>query len=311
MEMKKGIFFSILSIILVTMLISGIFIAVNYELSDNFDNEKKQIQIMNRIVKNIDNDLGKAAHIITFRALLAQLTRITENGTYINDYEEAFNELAFNGTLYGEANEFMENNTFYDWLNNFNERIKNSNFEINLEFIDFTVTQNSPWTIEGVISTNLSLTHKKGYASWNKVLNSTESISLIGFEDPISTVETYGRILLSIEPSNVTNWDASQVKNAMETGIFIASNKGSNYLNRLEGSLSPNSNGIEYFVNPSDLSGAGLEALIYNRSYVDHEYWGSSEPTIYSISGITNSGYPTFKLDNETVYAYNLENNTY
>ena len=309
--MKKGMFFSILGIILVLFLLSGLFITVNYQLSDNFDNEEKQIKIMNNIVENINTDLEKATYIILFRSLLTQLNYVTENGTYIDDLGSNFKELAFNGTLNGVEDKYMVNNTFNRWESNFKEGIKDSNLNIDLEFISFKVEQFSPWAISGIINANLNVTHDKGYASWYKNINVTGSMSIIGFEDPVSIVESYGRIVQPIIPTNTTSWDIANFKYAMENQEYIASERAPNYLQRLEGDFNEDENGIEYIVNPDELDDADLYTLIYNRSAIDHIYWSTGTVDVYRVDTISNGGYPTFRLDNETAEAYNIDNDIY
>ena len=127
-------------------------------------------------------------------------------------------------------------------------------------------------------------------------LNTT--LKITSFEDPLYTVETYGRVISIIQEANITdfvvNGNTSNLTNHIDNSYYIPSTSAPSFLMRLKGNISNSTNGIESLVNLKKLESVGITPEV--KSCVDYIYFSSDDPTNWQI----NNTFNWFRLDNES-----------
>ena len=98
--------------------------------------------------------------------------------------------------------------------------------------------------------------------------------------------------------------DVSNLQKHVDNSLYINSSLAPSFLDRLQGKLSANANGIESLVNLQKLSNQGLS--ISSKSVVDYIYFSSNNPSSYNINGMYN----WFRLDNDHLDIYKVRNLT-
>ena len=307
---KKAMFFTIIAILLVTSSILSFTLITHYT---NY-NKMKVVEIraytMNNFIHNIERDMERAIYISGFRALVSIDNYIITNGTFVSDVDAVFFEAMTNGTINGIEQPVMVNQTIIDWQNKIIKKAEDAGLIVNITIFNIDIEHNSPWEIKVSAMMNFSLTDSFNTAYWkrdNVVISNY--IDITGFEDPVFSLNTGGLITRTIEKSNVTQWNVTTLKQHLSLGTYVNNTNAPSFLMRLENNLAPSPYGIESLVNTNELIIYGIQ--VKNETSVDYLYWGSGGINNTRIDGITNSGYPFFKLDNDHVTFYRVENNTY
>ena len=94
--------------------------------------------------------------------------------------------------------------------------------------------------------------------------------------------------------------DVSNLKKHVENSYYINSSLAPGFLNRLQGKLSSNANGIESLVNLQKLSNQGI--TIKSKSVVDYIYFSENNPVSYPIIGMQN----WFRIDEAHLDIYDV-----
>ncbi len=274
---KKGIFFTLIGILLSALVL----LTISYEYSyQNFYKEEAvtyRINSINNDMKSITNDLSREIYIGGFRTLLGMQDYIDENGEFFNNSREAFKEILITGKYQNKSISIMKNSSLNDWMNRIINEMKIGGIKTQINISKVNVYQNSPWSVAVNITAFISLNDNELSATLNKTVESSNSISIMGLEDPIFTIYSYGRINREIQRSNITNF----VQNGNTTGLltelndrlYLSSQTAPDYLMRLEGNLSNSTYGIESLVNITELTNVGLSTK--DKSIVDYIYFSN------------------------------------
>jgi len=95
---KKGIFFTMIAIALLSLfLASSTFLTLSYDR----ETVTSRVETMNNFVFSLEEDLDRKIFISGFRIIFLFEKRMVENGTYITNVNDSFNEAFFNGTING------------------------------------------------------------------------------------------------------------------------------------------------------------------------------------------------------------------
>ena len=136
---------------------------------------------------------------------------------------------------------------------NIQEKADKMNLNLELKNIQVSVTQEDPWNLVTLLQTNLNLTDKTKLASWYKPEQIKAYVSIEDFEDPLYFVSTNGKISTQInktiyEENYVNAGDVSNLTNHLSEKLYASNPNAPSFIDRLEGNLVPNENGIESFV---------------------------------------------------------------
>jgi len=300
---KRGMFFMILAIVLVTFLIFSLtffsFVKDRGAIEDRIDT-------LNGFVFAAEEDLERRLFISGFRMIFLFEKRIIEQGEYIDDTENRFNELFYNATLYGESfPDIMSGATLGDIEDELEGKANKIGANLSLYNANLVVTQDDPWNVKVSLNAELFIDDISGLASWNRTLVSEALVPVEGFGDPIYSVSTNSLVFENITRSPYV-FDPADVANLRDHTLgsfYIASpNNAPSFLQRLEGDLTSDLNGIESLVNLDRLVSAGV-IVDPSRSDIDFEYFGVSS----NECAVSPAGMPSwFKLNSNRVADYQV-----
>ena len=182
---KKGIFFTFMSILLVTVLMLAF-------SSDVYITSKNRIPVIKSRIKTADNYLKslegayleRALYVSSYSAMESLTSYINQTtGLLMNEAELniKFKEAVLNGTIDGSSLGNMQNNTFIYRLEEMEEMSQEAlhittNFNKYYEDIDTIIFQDEttvPWQVAVNLTLNFSV--DAGIALWNK----TKDVSII------------------------------------------------------------------------------------------------------------------------------------
>ncbi len=274
---KRGIFFTLIGILLSALVL----LTISYEYSyQNIYREEAityRVNSINNDMKSITNDLPREIYIGGFRTLLGMQNYIDENGRFFNNSKEAFKEIFLTGFYQNKSINIMENSSLNDWKSRIIKEMRTDEINAVINVTNVSVYQNNPWSIMVNVTAFISLKDNELSVTLNKTVKSSNSISIIGLEDPIFTIYSYGRISREVQKSNLTEFvhedNTTGLMTELKNKLYIQSSTAPDYLMRLEGNLSNSTYGIESLVNITELTDVGLPAR--EKSIVDYIYFSN------------------------------------
>jgi hypothetical protein len=300
---KKAMFFTVLTITILSVFVLGYSI---YFINDERVSINKRVDTMNNFVSMVEDDLPRKLHISGFRSIFLFEKRIVESGSYIDDVNERFNELFFNGTLYGADEELMNGITFSEISESYNDAGNKINVNVSFSNPVVNVSQEDSWRIKVSIVMDVLIMDKSSLALWNRSYVGEDYVSIEGFEDPIYLLNSNGLIAHPINQTVysvfVNGGNVSNLLSHTENGYYKNSTTSPSFLQRLEGDLSANENenGIESLVYLPDFSTQGISTN--TKSVVDYIYFSLNNPEFSDVAGMPS----WFKLDNAHLDDYGL-----
>jgi hypothetical protein len=288
---RKGMFFTIIVIVLISILI------LSYTLYS-------QVETMSNFIVSMEKDLSRQLYVSGFRSIFVIEKSILENGQFISDLNASTIELFINGSFHGIPQTVMVGATFPDIVDSIKINSEKMGIDTSLSLISFEFLQTNPWSVEARAKILFEIKDNGNLAMWNKTETITTQILVEKFEDPLYSVSTNGWVSNNITRSSFTNFvsgnDITNLSAHALGSFYIASSDAPSFLDRLEGKMSPNVNGIESLVNLQKLSSQGL--VIQDKSVVDYIYFSSSNPSKQHILGMPS----WFKLDNSHLDTYQV-----
>lgn len=288
---KKAMFFTILAIALLFLFLASYTL---YSVVEDRKAIQKRIETLNNFVFSIEQDLPRQLYVSGFRAIFLSGKRITDTGGYIDDSTLRLEELLLNGTIYGTPQPLMKGANLSGIQDSLNEKASKINANVALSNPSLAVSQEDPWHVKFALETDLAIKDNTDLASWNRTTTIATYVPIENFIDPIYFVNTGGEVPNKINKtpytSFVTGNDVSNLTLHVENSLYLASARAPSFLNRLEGNLSADENGIESLVYLPDLTSPK------SKSVVDYIYFSADNPVTYGIDGMPS----WFKLDNES-----------
>ena len=297
---KKGMFFTILVISLLSLFVVAY---ASYSVIDERIAVNKRIETMNNFVFSLEQDMSRQNYISSYRAIVAIENYITNNGIFISSSEQAIKEAILNGTINNQNILLMQGYKLKDWNSRVSELADKVNLIVNYTLEDVTISQEDPWNIKIEVLINIFIKDKNNLASWNKSQVISSKIEIEGFEDPLYLINTNGKIVNKINKTNYVSFisgnDVSNLSMHLQNSYYISSPQAPSFLDRLEGKISANEQGIESLVYLPELSAQGIPAK--DKSSVDYIYFSSQNPVSHHIQGMPS----WFKLDDAHLDIYN------
>ncbi len=305
---RKGVFFTFIAIGLVSLIVYSFTIHTGYVYRDSMFVIETRVSTISDFIKDVETDINRGLYISSFRSLLAIEDFITSNNSFIPDIDSAFKEALLNATVMNESNPLLEGASFPDWMEKIKEEADKIDIIIDFTASNITINQSDPWTVNVEVDILFNVTDKRKTASWLRTRHIITQISVIGLEDPVSSLNTYNKIVNKIIRANQTDFDNLDVlKQHLANSYYIASEHGPSFLMRLEGNLSNSTMGIESIVNFDKLMIQGLD--IKTASAVDYIYFSNVSISSCIINETFNeTGYEWFRLDNDDNYHLNTYN---
>ncbi|MBI3027539.1 hypothetical protein HYY70_05500 [Candidatus Woesearchaeota archaeon] len=294
---KKAIFYTTAAIALTIVIIATYSIHGSYKFSDRMEVIQTRIETMNFFIKDVEKDIDKGIFIAGFRSLLSFNQFIATNGTFLDSVSERFKESFLNGTISQKPLSLMKDSTFTDWANKISAEADKIDIKFNFTVNVVKLNQTDPWSVIIGVNITLDIRDKRNTSYWIRDRYLENTISIIGFEDPLYVVNSKGRVTNSIRESNITsfvvNGKADNLLVHANNSYYIAHNDSPNFLMRLEGNLGNSTFGIESLVNLEKFQQQGLQ--LKDRSIVDYIYFGTKATTNFRVNNTPD----WFKIDGD------------
>jgi len=293
--------------ILAMILIS--FFLVSFNLFSHIKDRKsiqRRVDTMNSFVFAVEEDMERRVFISGFRAIFLFEDYITQTGLPITNLDSSFEEIFYNGTLYGEQKILMQEARFDDIEDLLREKANKIGANLSMSNPEINITQEDPWNVKVSLETDFLLEDEGELVSWNKTLIAIALIPIENFGDPLYYINTNSLVFGNISKTPFTDFveggDVSNLLAHLEGNYYLASPDGPSFLDRLKGINAPNVNGIESLVNLDELVSRGIS--VEEKSIIDYEYFSANNPAFCSIQ---ESGMPSwFRLNTERVGDYEV-----
>tara|TARA_Y100000310_G_scaffold139131_1_gene138350 strand:+ start:2975 stop:3931 length:957 start_codon:yes stop_codon:yes gene_type:complete len=295
---KKAIIFTLIGIILSAIIILTFSLKTEYTLKNKMQIIKTRITTLDSFVSDVEDDLSRGMYIIGYNSLLAIEDHISANGTYLTDVDSTFEEAFLESTVDGKLVDILVNNTFIDWTDSIIVQANKVGIVINFSIQNITLSQLDPWELTLKANVLIDARDEKGTSAWEKQKAILATIPITGFEDPLYTLETAGRIINSIEKTNITDFsNTDDLVIHINNSYYKASTTAPSFLMRLQGNTSASEFGIESITNLNEFSAQGLQ--IFDRSNIDYIYFSNPVHSNCKVNQTSSTDLSWFKIDND------------
>jgi len=295
---KKGVVFTIVAISFLGLLFFSMNLKNSYTLRERSFIIGDRIKSVDFFISDLEKDIQRGTYIAMFRSILSIQQHITAEGVYLNDTQAVLWELLENGTIDGVYISVMNDTELSVWISKIQDEAKKIAINFNYTINNVRLYQENPWIVTVDLNVTMNITDIKNTASWERTQIISESLNITTFEDPLYTVNTYGRVIYTIEKSSIFDFtDGSNTTGLMyhiDNNLYIESNSSPSYIMRLSGNLSNSSYGIESIVNLKTLE--DMLIPIEDKSCIDYIYFSASTPASWLI----NETYNWLRIDNES-----------
>ena len=321
MKNKKGIFFTIIAITVMSILIIVSTPQADISLQKDTEAIRTRIFSIDNYVNDLETQyLETVLRATTYKTILSLIFYINSTGSFLTNIEPAFEEVMINGTINKvpidaiTGKKIMENSTITNWSSRIVETAKDTlNVNTSINVINVSLFQTKPWNIDSAININLSV--KSNVAEWRKNVVVTTTIGIEGFHDPYYLANTGGKYANQIKRPTVefNKWNITKVREHIRNGTYVhwQDSEAPNFLMRFTNTLTNSSCcGIESLVDPNKVTPPDQI-----DSYVDYVFWNSAINTacsqLYNITKPPNNPglwdeFPFFKLDINNTIRYNI-----
>jgi len=293
---KKAVFFTMIAIVFLAVLFYSMNIRANYSLRDKSNIIGDRIKSVDFFIDDMEQDIVRGTYIGMFRALLGVQQYITSEGEFLNNTQATFKEILLNGSIDGQYMSVMNQTELTVWIGKIQDEADKLAIEFNYSVNDVFLYHDNPWIVSVDLNVTMRIKDKRNTASWSRDQIISTSVNITTFEDPLYTKYTYGRVINTIQKSNISDFttgiDTTNLLYHLDNSMYIESNSSPSFVMRLSGNLSGSPYGIESLVNLKKFEDVKLDIL--DKSCVDYIYFSNATPVSYLI----NYTYNWFRLDN-------------
>ncbi len=307
-DSKRGIVYLSIAIIFVGLIMVLFLMKIKDTVSS--DSVEKRVRSINDFINSFHEDAERAGYISGYRSFVALEDYISESGAFVNNSEEIFKELFYNGTYNGSNSSIMKNSSFDLYISKVEDISSNLNLDFNFEIIDVSFYQLDPWNVYINLTATIVVVDLKGSANWTYDQVLSFDVPIYNLKDPLYSVYAAGRIQNFILESenidfvNVSDNTTLVLEKHLNGSYYIASNKSPSFMMRFEGDTDASPYGIESLVNIPLLESQDL-TVYTDRSLVDHIYFEGKSHTL--ICDVQNEPYDWFALDLARVADYQID----
>lgn len=289
---KRGIFFMMLAIVIISLFVISITFFSGYSLRKSVQN---RVESLSEFVNGVEKDLPRQLFILGYRSIFLMEKEIVDNGNYLEDSADYNLQTAFfNKTIEGKEQSLLTGTTFSDLQTAIQDRAGEISANVILSNPSINLTQEDPWNLKITFTTDFYVADENNLASWNKTLVSVSYISITNFTDPVYSLNTNGLVNPQIIQTPFQTFDASAINSHIANGYYRDRNNSPSFIDRLEGNILVPSHpeyGIESLVDVTDIPDDYLQPA--DRTDVDYLYFESTT-TGTAVSGVS---YSWFRLD--------------
>lgn len=302
---KKGVFFLMLALIIISLFILSISFLSTLAIRESV---QKRVETLSEFVRGVEDDLPRQLFIFGYNSIaVIQLSVIPEGYLGEGNLQVMTEEAFFSGTVQGQSHALLDG-ARYDTLESLlKERASKIGATIDIYNPSINVTQEDPWNLKYTFKADIEVKDTNNLANWNKTLETTTLILISNFTDPIYDQGSRALGLGPLDKDIMINPEESfgtlaSLQTQLEQGLYrnYSSGNAPSFIDRLEGNIggtrpSPRypQYGIESFVHlENDLGGGPLP----ERSVVDYIYFNGQSHTRCQVGSGTLPSW--FRLDN-------------
>ena len=309
---KKGMFFTLIAIIMVIAII--LFFTPNYEYLPQMSQIPTKIVRVtkaNNLMRNFKTTLvERELQSSSYYAVKQLLQCIDNQSMFSDDLQADFAEILLNGTLNGGdlatecGIDYMTGRNLPLRLNELrNVSEKELHLFTNFSVLNITIYQSNETGFDSfAVDLNLNIKMDAGLAGWDTNTTITTTHEVEGFDDPYYLANA--NFTNKINFSNITNWTTSLVFDHIDAMHYVFEEQAPSFLMRFENNNNKSSCcGIESLINPYDLNISDEP-----WSYVDYCFYGhecndsrSGNKSLWNITGISSGN------ETERFYMFKLE----
>ena len=293
---KRGFFLTMIALLLVSLFVIYLQISIISQTSpQNAANAALATSITSFVSSMSDFYLQNILSVTLRSSLIGMNSYLAGNNAFVpaQNQRTAFYQLITNGTMYPYQNIVYSNETLNSLLPVFVSLV---NAQLNIPLVlnytpyQFTVTQDSPWTVT-VRMVFLYSINQTDVVINNKTLEVYATVPINGLADPYSLINTHGAYAPNISQTNVSTWTIALWKKHILSQQFAADSLAPSYLDRLANVSSASPNGIEFFILPGQY---GYNTTPVSYSFVDYQFWTrpwnctALENNLLNITGISD-----------------------
>ncbi len=328
---KKAVFFSLMAILLISIILVSVKPQSYVTLVNKVPVIQSRVHIANDFVNDINNNYFDRVLFVSgnaaLNAYLKNITSETHFDTQV-EFEKKLRELMINGTLDGSTKKY--NNFTIKYLFKKISDLANSTLKLETKFEIgkseiYQSFETGPWEL--AINMSFNYTVNASIAKWNISRNISSRINLIGFEDPLFSINTASlspSIKRYIHKTNIGKWNVSNLEIFINSSEYKYDNHSPSFIGRMvNDSSSSECCGIQSFINSSDafnMTNGDLGGThgFRNKSFIDFCYFESTQlicsDDTWEVVGIstdapddsgTDYSFP-FRIDPYHMERYNL-----
>ena len=304
---KKGFIFILSSILLVIILLVVFLTFDQYTFSDATVADQRRVNFANDFVKGFNQDLERAIRIASFRSLIALEEHVALSGSFLNNTEDYFSEIVYNGSINGVPSKLMENSSILVYLERINIIGDRFGLEVDVVVDDISLSQSDPWLVDVVVAANVSVQDKSNLVSWHFSNDYKSEVPIENLRDPLYAVFTQNRFYNTVRPfpSNLSEGDsATNMESLVGSSYYVESESAPSFIQRFSNNLTPSSAGIESVVNILLISDQNVP-VYENRVKVDYIYFNNLESDSVCFEEISAEYY--FIIPSNRVSLYEID----
>lgn len=305
---KKGIFFTIIAILLVSVMVSSTFFLTKSNYNKRSFVANSRVSSMNDFISSIEQDMERSMLISGYRSIISLQKHVAANATFISNFDSTFSEVFINGTVNGISEDLMIDSSINDWIDRINTESLKVNIIFNFYPTSVMVYHDTPWSVVVELNGYMNISDTNNLASWYFNKTFKKGFDIISFEDPLYTVKSSDKVTNIIVKANYStfinplNNDTSVLAYHVNNSIYIASINAPSFLMRFVGNLSPSPFGIESFVDLQDFSNQDID--LKDKSIIDYEYFNDDYNGTDKCNFVNMTSW--FRIDNTRLIDYNL-----
>ena len=280
---KKGFFFTLIGLFMIILFVSMIHSTKSTKYTTKSIVIANRLQTLNNFISDVEKDLEREMFIGGFRTFLSLHNHIRETEGFLTDMDSTFFEVFINGSINSTPISLMEQEgigaDFNSWMDRINEEATKFSVSVAAAPSNMELFHVTPWTVRLSLNVTFNFTDTRELAKWTISKNYIYDFPIEGFEDPIYTVYTEGKITYIVNNSRFSQFvDEDNVTTnltlTLNNSLYTASDTAPSYLMRFVGNLSDSLLGIESFVNLEQLNTQNIP--VRNKTLIDYIYFNDS-----------------------------------
>ena len=217
----KGMLYSVMiTLMLIPILALIIFYSHSSQIRDiDIDIRANELEYF---TKSVERDLLRFIEINGKRSLISAVSKVVTNGTGLDDAQLRLGEMIKNGTLYGEPAPLVDISNLETWEEKVENITSSAGFNIEFKDVQINIAQNDSFNVSFDVNMTINISDKTEVMGIVKNITASVLVSIEGIEDPLSPLNTLGRIVRFIKISNVSKNTTALVIGLNASGIGVS-----------------------------------------------------------------------------------------